>query len=444
MTASDKNNVKGSPGQKALILLLRKCHADGKPTTIDEVVTKTGWKPSTTRTYLSEGHLAELVLKRGEQLFVKDEIHGLTDEELLRRMSQSTKVRQAPTQLHEPLAAELLKNSADNMVLAIESYNRPSLRNRIGVFCVLYCMSWEQILKSVIVERDGEAAIFTRKSRHGHRETISLRDSLDMVFPQKGSVSENVRIIAELRDLAVHLLVPETQAVMSRMFQSGIINYLTFYREIAGKHLLPPDAAGLVSLVTDVASPAKEFLVVKYGSTAGEELVRLIARLKEAIIASNDHAFAIPMTYSLHLAKTKSAADITLSVGDESSESGTIIERAVSDFKRWKYPQARVVEIVNARLAEALPAGGMSKHGVVDSSGKTRFTSGHFMAIAMKEGWKKSNNKYHKLFPEANNICRYTDEAIDHVVHSIAQDASYLANTMDFTRKARLGKAASR
>jgi len=427
-----------------MVSLLRECFASNRSTTIDEIVNRTKWKHSTTRTYLSEGHLAELVQKRGEHLFVKDVIQGLTDEEVLRRMSQSSKVRLAPKELSEPLASELLKNSGDNMVLAIELYNRPSLRNRIGAFCVLFCMGWEQILKSVIAERDGDAAIFTNKSKHGHMDTLSLRDSLLVVFPKKGPVSENVRVVADLRDLAVHLLVPETQSVASRIFQSGILNYLDFYYQVAGKHLLPTDSSGLISLVADLDVPEQDLLVAKYGTATGLDLAKLINELKDSIEASDDHAFAIPMNYSIRLAKSKSPADITLSTGDGSNIAGTVVEKAVSDFKRWKYPRTKVVELVNERLAESLPNGKLLEHGVRDSSGKPRFTSGHFTAISLKEMRKKSDNKYHKLFPEANNIRRYTDAAVDHIVQKITGDASYLGKTMAFTKLARLGKTKSK
>ncbi len=428
----------GTPRQLAFITLLRDCVNKDRPTSIDEIVERTGWKHSTTRTYLSEGHLAQLLIQRDGRICVRPEAGSLSDEELIRRMSQSSKVRLVSPVMNEPLACELAKHSKENMILAIELYNRPSLENRVGAFSVLFCMAWEQILKSVIIERDGESAIFSGNSRHGHRETYSLRDCVSTIFKKKNMIAENIYSITNLRDLAVHLLVPELQAAASRMFQSGVLNYQEFYYRATGRKLFHSSSRGLLSIVNDLGE-GDSSLVVKYGKSVGDEIEKLNDVLKKAINDHDDNSFAIPLNYTVQFVKSNETPDLEVATGKGGGLRGTVIQKIVSDYNTWKHKTSEATEKVNRRLRDTLK-NDMKDHGVTDSNGNLRFTTGHFLAIALKEGWKNSNNKYHKQYPQHNNSRLYTDAAIDHIVQKITDDKQYLNRAMDFTKRNRLGR----
>jgi hypothetical protein len=109
-----------------------------------DIVFATGWKLDSLRTNLSEGHWHRIVSKEGKDRFRAVGVLGLTEREFHARISQSKRVQSFAYSLTNQLAGTLLSRSRDNMLLALELYNRPSLANRLDGFVTLFCIAWEQ------------------------------------------------------------------------------------------------------------------------------------------------------------------------------------------------------------------------------------------------------------------------------------------------------------
>lgn len=92
---------------------------------------------------------------------------------------------------------------------------------RIEGFCFFYVNAWELLAKARLIENGGkEAVIFYKKKRGQPRRSLSLRDALERVIPErKDAVRRNVEQIADLRDHATHLLIPELEAVYAGLFR---------------------------------------------------------------------------------------------------------------------------------------------------------------------------------------------------------------------------------
>ncbi|WP_406564439.1 DUF3644 domain-containing protein [Methylophaga thiooxydans] len=86
----------------------------------------------------------------------------------------------------------------DNILLALELYNRPALENIMDAFVMLFCTAWEQLLKAVIIERHGEETIYRKNPKSGLKETISLRACLSMLYVPSSNVRKNIERIASI------------------------------------------------------------------------------------------------------------------------------------------------------------------------------------------------------------------------------------------------------
>ncbi len=117
------------------------------------------------------------------------------------------------------------------MFLALELYNRPSLVNKLDGFVMLFCTAWEQLLKAILIERDGEDSIFVQVGNR--KETLRLRNCFDKYFKNDSLIRKNVESIVTLRDQATHLLFPELQGMASGLFQSGIFNYSKVFEDFS-------------------------------------------------------------------------------------------------------------------------------------------------------------------------------------------------------------------
>ena len=245
--------------------------------TTEEILEATGWKPVTFETYFAKGQLSEYLSKTDEGVFAVSNTTGLETINFSRNLSQSKHRRELGHNCKSRLAKALLKKSRDNMILALELYNRPSLENRLDSFVLCFCTAWEQLLKAILIERDGEKNIFQSKpSSDGIRKTISLRDCLTRYFDSNSPVRKNIERISYYRDQAVHLLMPEMQGSISRIFQSGVMNYSKTFNDFSQQTFLPSSHAGMLSLIGEISSPSNATIVARYGDKVGDELISLL------------------------------------------------------------------------------------------------------------------------------------------------------------------------
>lgn len=59
----------------------------------------------------------------------------------------------------ERIELKLLDKSVESFLMAIEVYNKPSIKYRVEGFAFFICNAWELMLKSYIIKKYGEQAI---------------------------------------------------------------------------------------------------------------------------------------------------------------------------------------------------------------------------------------------------------------------------------------------
>jgi hypothetical protein len=76
----------------------------------------------------------------------------------------------------------LVEKSKEAFLLAVELYNKPTIRYRVEGCAFFLCNAWELLLKAYLITRDGEAAIYY-PNKQGR--TLSLDDCVSKVFTNK-------------------------------------------------------------------------------------------------------------------------------------------------------------------------------------------------------------------------------------------------------------------
>lgn len=210
--------MKVPESHRNLLKLLQEKESKNEMVSKGEVLSVTGWKLATFMTYFSKDQLSDFLHKVDEDKYEASNSIGLTEIQFTQLLSQSKHRRGLGHNCKSRLAKALLKKSKDNMLLALELYNRPSLENRLDGLVFYFCIAWEQLLKAILIERDGEDSIYKGKNkRAGFRYTISIRDCLEKICKPDDSVRRNIEKVIFYRDQAVHLLMPEVQGIMSRV-----------------------------------------------------------------------------------------------------------------------------------------------------------------------------------------------------------------------------------
>ena len=72
------------------------------------------------------------------------------------------------------LEEKLIKKSEEAFLLAVETFNKPTIVYRLEAFAYLMCNAWELMLKSHMIKKMGEKSIYYKDSER----TLSLENCI--------------------------------------------------------------------------------------------------------------------------------------------------------------------------------------------------------------------------------------------------------------------------
>jgi hypothetical protein len=432
--------MKATKAQVALFNFLKEKEHSKKYFSIEELVEATQWKRSTFNTYFNKGQLAEFINKTETGKFEASNCQSISEVEFAKKLSQAKHLQTLGHNCKSKLAKALLKKARDNMLLALELYNRPSLENRMDAFVMCFCTSWELFIKAIIIEDDGEDAIFKGKGKLGLKETYSLRECLNKTLFISEPIKKNIRQITNFRDQAVHLLMPEVQGIISRIFQSGVLNFTSKFEEFTEVSFLNQSHAGMISLVGDSKMVSITALQSLYGDIS-EDILNLAQTLEAEIETTDDKSFAIPLNFKLVFGREDSDGNIITIAkaedGIKGLEKALVLEKPVDRSRSHPYLQKQAIELINQRLYEKYVVDKINLHLVATTNSAPErkiINKNCFDAVLAKNGWKLENNIYH--YKNLDPVLHYYSETfITEFIEKIMASPTYLFNAKrDFNR----------
>ncbi|VAW35019.1 FIG00645011: hypothetical protein [hydrothermal vent metagenome] len=418
--------------QRALYDLFVEAEKNTREVSRDDILTATKWKGQTIDTYLAKGQLSDYLAEVRPGIFEVSKVSHLTAEEFARRFSQSKHRRGLGHNFKSRLAKALVRKSKDNMMLALELYNRPSLENRLDGFVLLFCTSWEQLLKAELIERDGKESIYRKSSRQTKiRETVSLRKCLERIFPANDKRRKNLERITDFRDQAVHLLMPETQGVLSRLFQAGALNYVEKFEDLTEQRFLELNATGLLTLVGELRTPTVAMLKSAYGEI-GKEIFDLIKTTQDEIMQESDWRFAVPIDVKVVFARKGQGDELKLVANTDEGLEGLrraiIVNKPVDHNRTHPYKASDLITEINRKLEEMYDVQKLEQilPARDKKTGKPAFNSYCLQAILFKLKWRKANNEFH--YASTNPVYhKYSDQAVTIIIKKITSHPQYLS-----------------
>src|SRR5699024_5576417 len=101
----------------------------------------------------------------------------------------------------------LLDKSKEAFVLAVELYNRPTVKYHAESCSIFLCNAWELMLKAYLVKTKGLDAIYYKD---GSDRTLSLTDCLKKVFTNdKDPLRINMQEVVNFRNTNTHFITDE-------------------------------------------------------------------------------------------------------------------------------------------------------------------------------------------------------------------------------------------
>ena len=85
------------------------------------------------------------------------------------------------------LSDQLISKSKEAFMMAIEVYNKPTIRYRVEGFSMFICNAWELMLKAHMIRKFGETSIYY--TDHPDR-TLALTDCIKKIFTNETNIKK--------------------------------------------------------------------------------------------------------------------------------------------------------------------------------------------------------------------------------------------------------------
>ncbi|ELV8683723.1 DUF3644 domain-containing protein [Vibrio fluvialis] len=372
---------------------LRKLQEKGSEFTAKEVAESVGYSVSSINKYFNEKLKGEYIVKVSRSLWKCNGINKLSNDEFFRLMSQSLNTQsKSPDEI---FSEQLMKRSHDAFTLALEVYNRPTLGNRVEAFTIMMVNAWELMLKSELANREGASSIFKEGDF-----SISIREAMCKLMESSDNVAKNLETLIDLRDHAIHLLIPELQPQLSRLFQATVLNYQKRYKAIMGNSPLAGQSVGLLSLIVDGCEPEVAVIKETYGELTATQVKSFLGKFTEMARKCDSDEFSISVDYKLALTKKSSESDLSLSLSDGGEKAIIIRETKDPDITHPYHQNTAIAEI---NLRQKL----------------VKITSYSFQAVVKKNKTQKAKrSNYHY---ELDGRHRYSEAFIEWFVNNLNQ-----------------------
>lgn len=183
-----------------------------------EAAKATGYKVDSIRKFVSEHLKGKFVFQNTRPHLHSQGLLSISDDDFLRITSQSIQAKVLTDD--QKLYNKLIKRSLNAFTVALEVYNRPSLENRVEAFTIMMTNAWELLLKSQVLKSKGFDSLIDSDGK-----SISISEAVNYKYPNDSADKDNLNQLISLRNDAIHLLLPEIQPQLSRLFQTTVLLY---------------------------------------------------------------------------------------------------------------------------------------------------------------------------------------------------------------------------
>lgn len=256
----------------------------------------------------------------------------------------------------------LIEKSKEAFVLAIELYNRPSIKYRVEGFSFFICNAWELMLKAKLIKDRGIDAVYYKDNKE---RTITLERCIALVFTNdKDPLRRNLEDIIRLRNTSTHFIVEEYEQIYVGLFQSCVTNFddkMFAFHGVRMSDAIPPHFLTL----SMSASPAKPDVIrAKYPPEIAERFLFDEAEIEQEQILLESQRYSCLMVTQLAVVKNPKDADFSVAI-DKDSDKRVRMASVFRDPKNTHPLSAsKVIDHVNKRLSKdgvRLMAGGAPK-----------------------------------------------------------------------------------
>lgn len=242
---------------------------------------------------------------------------------------------------------KLIEKSKEAFIIAIELYNKPTIKYRVEGFSIFICNAWELMLKAHMIDIYGDASIYYKDNPS---RTLSLENCISKIFTNKHApINLNLEKISELRNTSTHFITEEYEMIYVPLFQSCVFNYVEKMQEFHDIDITESISQNFLTLSVKVSPFDESKLRMKYTKELADKLIKS-ANVIQELSSSNNDTFSIQLEHLLYQTKNKSEADFFFQIDQNASEKAAIIRELKDPNKTHRYRAKKCVARIEALL----------------------------------------------------------------------------------------------
>lgn len=318
----------------------------------------------------------------------------------------------------------LLDKSKEAFLLAVELYNRPTIRYHVEGCAFFLCNAWELMLKAYLIKRDGERAIYFKDKED---RTISLQKCMALVMTNDADpVRRNLERVIDLRNTSTHFVTDEYELFYGPIFQVCVKNFDDKMRSLHGVEMCEviPESYLVLSVKRDIIDP--EAIRTKYPREVAQKLLELNNEILVGAGEDGDVRYAGLYQTNFILTKDAKKADLSVRIAKD-GESPIAVLRQVQDVQdKYPYTCKLALNAINAKLKR--------KGITIWYKGTERESlnmSQWLLFVKFYEMKGEERFAHNRNLPEESPCYVYSQQSIDLVVDECSRDPEHVIDRLD-------------
>lgn len=318
------------------------------------------------------------------------------------------------------LIHQMLEKAKEAFSLAIEIYNKPTIKYRVEGFAFFICNAWELMLKAYLIKKEGQPVIYYKNKSD---RTISLSECVKKVFTNnKDPLRLNLEKIIELRDTSTHFITQEYEMVYIPLFQACILNFnekIMSFHNVDMTEIIPQN---FLTLSVSLQALEDSKIVGKYPEEIANKILENKNKIEDLSI-NNNAKFSIRIDHHYFITKNKDLATNLVKIDNSADNSIKIVKELKDPNNTHKYTAKHCISLVKEQLQK-------QNITLKYNGNDVKFSSFHFTNFCKHFGLKE-NTEYcyiHKQFSTPQYS--YSQKTIDFIVDELSKDPNNILNNI--------------
>lgn len=324
----------------------------------------------------------------------------------------------------ETLEQKLLSKSKEAFIVAIELYNKPTIKYRVEGFSFFICNAWELMLKAYLIKTKGPQSIYYKDKPE---RTLSLDVCIRRVFTNnKDPLRVNLERIIELRNTSTHFITEEYEQIYVPLFQACVINFSNKLLDFFDTDITEDLNSNFLTLSVKLSAITESEIQARYPKEIADKLLKACEQITHSIDSTSNPTYAIPVRHDWYLTKKPKEATLAFTFTKDADKAATIIKEPKDMHKIYPFSMKECLRQINQYIKRSnLPFVNPSP-----SARNNDFNKYHFNLFVNFYDIKSNPEYCYEYSPNNLPMFSYNQKFIDFVCELIKKDPEHIIQNL--------------